>query len=127
MQELVKSSALEQAELLRRGEISALELTDLYLERIADVNPKLHAFCYVATWGSRHGAKRWDKKKRRGRQPTGPLSGVPTGIKDLAFVRGTADSFRQRCHSPRVSDPRRDRGSSNAEGRDDHSWQARHF
>ena len=47
MNELLTLSALDQAALIARGELSSEELTRLYLDRIARLDPALHAFTDV--------------------------------------------------------------------------------
>lgn len=53
-------TALQLAELLRRGEISSAELTERSLTRIAEHNPKLQAFVTVTEWRARRAAKKAD-------------------------------------------------------------------
>ncbi len=98
--ELLRMSASEQARRLKEGEVSSLELTSLYLDRIAAANPTLSAFTHVAPRRARRAAKLWDQKRRRGQAPRGPLSGVPTGVKDLVFVRGMPTRFGSRAVPP---------------------------
>ena len=45
--ELAFLSAVEQARLIRTGEVSSLELVQLYLDRIARLDPALNAFVTV--------------------------------------------------------------------------------
>jgi amidase len=87
LNELLDISAVGQAALLARGEISASELTGLYLTRIARHNPELWAYAHVARVQARTAARLWDVARHFRRQPQGPLSGVPLGIKDLYMVR----------------------------------------
>ena len=100
MKELLESSAVQQAQWLAEGELSAAELTEFYLRRIEEYNERIQAFCYVAPQRARRAAKQWDAARRRGRQPDSPLSGVPTGIKDLALVRGMLSRFGSRALPP---------------------------
>src|SRR5262249_55278500 len=46
--ELALASAVEQAALIRSGEVSSGDLVDLYLRRIEDLNPRLGAYLTVA-------------------------------------------------------------------------------
>lgn len=86
---LLRSSALEQARLVREGTISSEELTRLYLERIAELNPRLSAFVSVMGERALRAARQKDRERSL-RDPRGlPLfHGVPIGIKDLNGVRG---------------------------------------
>lgn len=106
MKELLNKSATEQGKLLAAGEFSSRELVDIYLERIARFDADLCAFTYVATQRARWAASGWDKTRKRGKAPAGPLSGVPTAIKDLAFVRGMPTRFGSRAVPPLI--PARD-------------------
>ena len=98
--EILRMSATEQARLLRSGELSSLELTDIYLRRIEESNPRLMAFTHVSPGRARREAKRWDKKRKRGEAPTSALSGLPTGVKDLVFARGMPTRFGSRAVPP---------------------------
>ena len=46
-EDLAFAGVARQAELVRRGEISAVELVELYLERIQRLEPELNAFRVV--------------------------------------------------------------------------------
>jgi amidase len=73
----LEASAVEQAALVRDGQLSARELVDASLERIEQLNPTLNAF--VATCGDR--AR--DEADRIAPGDPRPLCGVPIGLKDL--------------------------------------------
>ncbi|MBI4897682.1 MAG: amidase [Actinobacteria bacterium] len=76
-----------QAELLRDGETTATALTELYLERIARLNPRLNAFNAVFEDPARADAKTAQRKLDEGVRA--PLLGVPVAIKDVTDVAGT--------------------------------------
>lgn len=79
MDDLVRLDAVAQAELVRRGEISAIELTEAALARIEALEPELGAMVTVDA----------DAALQRARQqPTGLLGGVPYAIKDLLGYPG---------------------------------------
>jgi amidase len=84
---LHRLSATTLSAMVRRGEVSVLELTDAFLARIARRNEALQAFVHVAGFRARRTARRLDDARRRGALPTSPLSGLPLGIKDLYPVR----------------------------------------
>lgn len=87
MNEISKLSAVAQAQLLADKKISSLELTNFYLERIEDLNPKLTAFSHVAWKKARQTAQKWDETHAHHKGKHSLLSGVPIGIKDLSMVR----------------------------------------
>ena len=88
--DLAFSSALEQAEAIRKGEISPLELTQLYLDRIHRLNPKLGSFVTIAAEGAIADARaKTEQLATEGdRCSLPPFFGVPTAIKDLNAVAG---------------------------------------
>ncbi|MBP0017475.1 MAG: amidase [Cyanobacteria bacterium SBLK] len=87
---LAFSSALEQARLIRKGEISPLELTQLYLDRIQQLNPQLGSFVTIDADGAIADAKGKTEQLAResDRDSLPPFFGVPTAIKDLNAVAG---------------------------------------
>lgn len=108
MAELHDLTALEQGALIRSGEISAVELTEHYLERAARLPGE-----YVDGAFARLDP---DAARRRAREvaavgPVGdgasPLAGVPTAIKDLNLTRGVPTAFGSPAFAdyvPEVSD-----------------------
>ena len=79
---------------LSRGEISARELTELHLQRIAAVEPQVHAFLEVTAERARADADRIDAL-RAAAEPLPPLAGIPLAIKDNLCTRG----IRTTCSS----------------------------
>ena len=84
----------ESSELIRRREISPVELTRECLDRIAELNPRLNAFITVTADSALQEAREAEKEILGGHW-RGPLHGIPVGLKDLidtAGVRTTAAS-----------------------------------
>jgi len=84
----------EAADLLRRREISPVDLTKECLEAIARLNPTLNAFITVTADSALEEANLAENEIAAGNY-RGPLHGIPTGLKDLidtADVRTTAAS-----------------------------------
>ena len=97
-------NALELTQLLRKKEISAVEIVDSCLERIARVDgragalesgalteedqSKVHAFITLADGSARAQAAVIDRKISAGEDP-GPLAGVPFTVKDIFCVQDT--------------------------------------
>ena len=80
--------SIEQAgRLLRRKEISPLDLVNASLARIERWNPALHAFLTVLADGARRQAELAGREIRRGRA-RGPLHGIPISLKDNFWTRG---------------------------------------
>ena len=76
------------AGMLKRREITSLELTHQVIERISDRDPQLNAFQSVLSEHAVKAAKRADQEREAGID-LGPLHGVPIAAKDLLAMRGT--------------------------------------
>ncbi|WP_169952836.1 amidase [Microbispora sp. H11081] len=87
-------TALEQAAAVRTGELSPVEITEHYLERIARLDSGLGAF--VTVTADRALAQAREQEARVTAGDTGdlpPLLGVPVPIKDLNFVKDVPVHF----------------------------------
>jgi len=82
------ASALDQAAAVRRREVSSIELTRAYLERIERINPKLNAFVLTTPELALEQAKAADEANIGY-----PLRGVPTSVKDLVSLAGYPLTF----------------------------------
>ncbi|MBD1841876.1 amidase [Cyanobacteria bacterium FACHB-63] len=89
--DLAFTSALEQARLIRTKEISPVELTQLYLDRIAQLDPQVGSF-YTVT-AERAIADAQAKAERLSETELPPFFGVPIAIKDLNPVEGVPCSY----------------------------------
>jgi aspartyl-tRNA(Asn)/glutamyl-tRNA(Gln) amidotransferase subunit A len=90
----VLTSITETAELLRKRELSPVELTKNCLERIERLNPTLNAFITVTAKLALAQAQTAEAEILRG-DWCGPLHGIPLAMKDLidtAGIRTTAAS-----------------------------------
>lgn len=105
MAQLHDLTALEQGDLVRRGEVSSLELTEHYLERAARLDD-VGAFVRLTPVGAREQARSADVA-HGWPGPRSPLHGVPTAIKDLNLTAGVPTSFGSPAFAdfvPEVSD-----------------------
>jgi amidase len=98
--ELHHLTAQEQAEWLRRGEISPLELVEHYLSRIERLNPELGAFTTVTAAAARARATGLDGTVSR----AAALWGLPVGDKDLNRRAGVRTTFGSRLFADFVPD-----------------------
>ncbi len=73
--------------LIRRKEISPVELTTAVLERIERLNPKVNAYVTLTADQALKEAKEAEQAIMRGLY-LGPLHGIPIGHKDLYFTKG---------------------------------------
>ncbi|MHC4821069.1 MAG: Asp-tRNA(Asn)/Glu-tRNA(Gln) amidotransferase subunit GatA [Planctomycetota bacterium] len=71
------------------GHLSALEVTDHFLERIDRLDGDLNCFLHVDSDGARAAAEASDRRRASG-EPSRPLEGVPVAIKDNLNVAGMA-------------------------------------
>ena len=96
--------AIDQALLVRRGDVSPLELIEAAIERLARINPELNAVIHFYLEEARQAASCSDL-------PDGPLRGVPFLMKDiggeeagravhggLSFVKRAAYQAQQDSH-----------------------------
>src|SRR4051812_7004411 len=84
--DLAFAGAARIAETIRDREVSPSEITELYLERIARIDPQLNAFRIVLGERALADAKRAEERLAAGDQA--PLLGVPVAIKDNVDYAG---------------------------------------
>ncbi|PUB19146.1 amidase [Yoonia sediminilitoris] len=88
---------------VRRGQITSAALTELYLERIAALNPKLECFATVTPDLARAEAAAMDSLLQAGVW-LGPLHGIPYGLKDLFDTKGIITGWGAEPFQDRVPD-----------------------
>ena len=71
---------------LRSGEISAVELTQALLARIAATEPQVHAYLTVTADHALAQAEEADRRRQQGEDA--PLLGIPLAIKDVLATEG---------------------------------------
>ncbi|MFM2431952.1 MAG: hypothetical protein RLZZ511_3165 [Cyanobacteriota bacterium] len=104
--DLAFTPAIEQARLIRTRQISPLELTRLYLDRIAQHDAQIGSFFYVAAEQAIADAEAKTAQLMTQDPATLPLFfGVPTGIKDLNPVAGMPCSYGVKIIRNRPGDP----------------------
>jgi aspartyl-tRNA(Asn)/glutamyl-tRNA(Gln) amidotransferase subunit A len=85
--ELAYLSIEQAARLLRRREISPVDLVETALARIDRASARLYVFLTVLADEARRQAKKAELQIRRGRA-RGPLHGIPISLKDNFWTRG---------------------------------------
>ncbi|WP_030146979.1 MULTISPECIES: Asp-tRNA(Asn)/Glu-tRNA(Gln) amidotransferase subunit GatA [Actinoalloteichus] len=86
--EITRSTAAELAERIHRREVSAVEVTQAHLDRIAAVDPEINAFLHVDGTGALAAAEAVDAALASGEAPASPLAGVPLALKDILTTKG---------------------------------------
>ncbi|RSS61174.1 amidase [Streptomyces sp. WAC06614] len=89
---LWRMSAADQAAAVRNGEISAVELVDSHLDRIAEVGPRVNAVTQLLAERARRAAVDTDRRRAAGAEP-GRLAGVPFTVKETTPVEGLPTTF----------------------------------
>ncbi|MCY3956978.1 MAG: amidase family protein [Chloroflexi bacterium] len=84
---LTFASARAIATAVREGQVSAREVVETSLERIAATDNRLRAFRHVDADGARAAAAALDAARARG-AALGPLAGVPLAVKEQVAVAG---------------------------------------
>src|SRR5690349_16888315 len=85
--ELTRMTAAELSKALDSKEVSATEVTQAHLDRIAAVDDKVHAFLHVAADQALEQARQIDKERSQGTVRS-PLAGVPVAVKDVFTTTG---------------------------------------
>jgi len=80
------------AALLQTRQVTSVELTEIYLARLARYDPQLRCVVSLTPDLARAQAREADAEIAAGRY-RGPLHGVPFGLKDLFAVRGTKTTW----------------------------------
>ena len=94
--EFVKYDGMGQAELVRSGQVSSLELVEAAIARIEKINPILNAVVHKLYDEGRAAAK--------GPLPDGPFTGVPYLIKDLSELEGAPLTYGSKLFEHNVAD-----------------------
>ena len=83
----IASLGHEIAAAVRGGQVSATEVVQVFLDRIAAVNGQLGAFTDVTAERARAKAAAIDAARARG-ETLGALAGMPFGVKNLFDIAG---------------------------------------
>ncbi|MCV7257434.1 amidase [Mycobacterium shimoidei] len=100
--ELAFAGAAEQARMLAEGVVTAPDLLEVYLERIAQLDPQLHAYRVVLADSAREEAAAAQRRIDSGERL--PLLGVPIAIKDDVDIAGQTTTYGTSAHGPAVTE-----------------------
>jgi aspartyl-tRNA(Asn)/glutamyl-tRNA(Gln) amidotransferase subunit A len=93
----------EIAPLIRKKQISPLELTRRYLDRIKKLNPALNAYLAITEEDAVAAARRAEREISKGNY-RGPLHGIPFSIKDNIATKGVTTTAGSKILSDWVPD-----------------------
>ena len=105
---LAALSLSEAAADIREGRITSAELVGDCLKRVEEVDAKVQAWAFLDRDHAMRQAEAADEHRRHGRD-TGPLHGVPIGIKDIFDTGDMPTEFGSALWAGRT--PRRDAAS----------------
>ena len=91
----------EASQLIKDGELSPLEITQAYLDRIEACDPMLHSYITVTPEVAIAAAKTAEKEITAG-QHRGPLHGIPIALKDLFDTEGVATTYGSKVYRDRI-------------------------
>lgn len=95
--ELAFLPATEQARLVRERQVSPVELVELYLERIARLDPTLGAYVTI------RGEEALAEARTKASEPAeAPFHGVPISLKDLDTTAGIRTTFSSQAFAGHV-------------------------
>ncbi len=103
MTELWQRAAWEIADDIRAAKLRAVEVVEVFLDRIERFEPTLHAWCDVDSECARSQAAEIDRRIKGGDDP-GLLAGVPVGVKELAAAQGLSDTHGSMLYAGRIAD-----------------------
>jgi aspartyl-tRNA(Asn)/glutamyl-tRNA(Gln) amidotransferase subunit A len=87
MTDLTRLSAADLAARLAAREVSSVEATQAHLDRMAAVEPAVHAYLHVSADEALATARGVDERRAAGEE-LHPLAGVPIAVKDVVVTKG---------------------------------------
>ena len=81
--DLFRLTAADLAERIAARDVSAVDVAQAHLDRVAAIDDRVHAFLHLDAEGALAQARRVDAG-----EITGPLAGVPLALKDVIVARG---------------------------------------
>jgi aspartyl-tRNA(Asn)/glutamyl-tRNA(Gln) amidotransferase subunit A len=88
MTDLTRLGAAELSVALANKDTTSVEVTRAHLDRIAAVDPAVHAFLHVDTDGALTQAAAADERRAAGESDVPDLLGVPIAVKDVFTTKG---------------------------------------
>ena len=101
--ELAFVSATELRQRIASGEVSCVEITELFFSRIEALNPALNAYLALCPERALAEAARAQEAVQRG-ESLGPLHGIPISVKDLEMTAGIPTTLGSALFRDRTPD-----------------------
>ncbi|MFX1498613.1 MAG: amidase [Promethearchaeota archaeon] len=96
-------SAWEMVDMIKRQELSSVEITETIIERIQKINPLVNAYCTTSFDLAREMAKIADAKVKKS-EKLGLLNGIPISIKDLMQTKGLLTTYGSKLYENFIPD-----------------------
>ena len=101
--DLAFMNAIELGAAIRSGEVSSVEATENFFQRIERLDPQLNSYLALCQDQALADARAADEAVRRG-DATGQLHGIPISIKDLEMTKGVPTTLGSALFQGRVPD-----------------------
>ena len=98
---LAFAPATELRELIAEKQVSPVEITQLYLERIDRLDPQLNSYLTVTSEIAMDAARKAEQAVTDGDE-LGPLHGIPISIKDLQMTKGVRTTGGSLAYKDRI-------------------------
>lgn len=102
MDNLLTLGISELASQYRKGALSPVEVTEAYLDRIEQVDPRVHAYLTVTDELALEQARNAERSFSRG-ESASVLSGIPLALKDAFHLAGTPTTLGSLLHRDQVA------------------------
>ena len=94
-------SLMSLSKLIKSREISPVDITQMYLDRIESLEPKLHSYITVLRDNALKDAKKAESEILNGNY-RGILHGIPYSIKDLFFTKGIRTTMGSKLYDSHI-------------------------
>jgi len=101
--DLLFGSLAEMGAALKKKQISAVDLTTLYLNRLETLGPKLGALAHLTRPQALVQAAQADRERSAGKT-RGPLHGIPFGVKDMLATANDPTEWGSPAHAGQAFD-----------------------
>jgi len=101
--EVFSASIVELSKKISNKQISPVEVVEAFIRKIEQYNPKINAFCTIASDEALAAAQEAENKLVLGEKSL-PLQGIPLAIKDLTPTKGIRTTFGSKVYAKHIPD-----------------------